>query len=98
MNISITKEEYLAICSTIEVIKTDLIYKEKYFGSSDPEFVECKKQSERNLQAIDRVCEKYEETLYREKMIASLIAESKKQGRKITRNTATSLLRKYKVI
>ena len=98
MNISITKEEFLAICFAIDGIESYLIYMEKYFGPSDQEFVEYKKRADKSTQAMRRVREKYEETLYREKMIAGIIAESKNQGRKMSRETATSILRKYNVI
>ena len=98
MNISITKEEFLAICFAIDGIESYLIYMEKYFGPSDEEFAKYKEQGDKSIQAMRRIREKYEETLYREKMIAGIIAESKNQGKKMSRKTATSLLRKYNVI
>lgn len=98
MNISITKEEFLAICFAIDGIESFSIWMEKYFGPSDQEFVKYKKQADKSTQAMRRVREKYKETLYREKMIAGIIAESEKQGKKMSRKTATSILRKYNVI
>lgn len=98
MNVSITKEEFIAICFAIDGIESYLIYMEKYFGPSDEEFVEYKKRADKSTQAMRRVREKYEETLYREKMIAGIIAESKNQGKKMTSKEAAKILRKYKVI
>ena len=98
MNISITKEEFLAICFAIDGIESYLIYMEKYFGPSDQEFVEYKKRADKSTQAMRRVREKYEEALYRGKMIAVFTAENKKQGMKTPRKKAISLLRKYNII
>ena len=98
MNISITKEEFLAICFAIDGIESYLIYMEKYFGPSDEEFAKYKEQGDKSIQAMRRIREKYEETLFSEKMIAGLIAESKKQGKKMTSKEAEKILRKYKVI
>lgn len=98
MNVSITKEEFLAICFAIDGIESYLIYMEKYFGPSDEEFAKYKEQEDKSTQAMRRIREKYEETLFREKMIAGLIAESKKQGKKMTSKEAAKILRKYKVI
>ncbi|MBQ5958182.1 MAG: hypothetical protein IJL44_03220 [Bacteroidales bacterium] len=80
MNISITKEEFLAICFAIEGIESYLIYMEKYFGPSDQEFVKYKKQADKSTQAMRRVREKYEEALYRGKMIAVFTAETKSKA------------------
>ncbi|MBR4562156.1 MAG: hypothetical protein IKO23_09595 [Bacteroidales bacterium] len=98
MNVSITKEEFLAICFAIYGIESYLIYMEKYFGPSDEEFAKYKEQGDKSIQAMRRIREKYEETLFSEKMIAGLIAESKKQGKKMTSKEARKILRKYKVI
>lgn len=89
MNISITKEEFDAIYFALDQVETDLV------SSEDEEFSMAAKKS---IKALYRFCEKYKKARFKEELTVGLIAESKKNGEKITRKQATRILRKYKVI
>lgn len=85
MNISVTQREFEAILFATSQVEGDLE------AAMNEDYIKDAKGYLNNLYSL---CRKYKN----ECQIMGLIAESKKQGKKIPRSEARRLLKKYKVL